>query len=190
MKYNPLGINNISELRDKKERILIVSSCYWREIYNECISYGIEEERLIVYDELDIKKLHWNKKTIGGVTYSGDYEDLLIDCIIRRLGIKYCDMKYIELGVMDPIISSNTYYFYKRGAKGILVEANPSLINRIKRIRPKDYIINKAIYDKDNSVIPFYVSNEPGLSSVVENHLEGIEEWKKIGIEKNKCRDC
>lgn len=62
MKYNPLGINNISELRDKKERILIVSSCYWREIYNECISYGIEEERLIVYDELDIKKLHWNKK--------------------------------------------------------------------------------------------------------------------------------
>ncbi len=180
LEYSPF-FENKSQIVERNENILITSSRYRREIVNELKDSGIQEDRIISLDELEIGKLHWNKRPIGGVSYSGEYEDWLIDSIIQKLDIKYCEMKYVELGVMDPIISSNTYYFYERGASGVLVEANPNLIPRIKKIRPNDIVINKAIYEADNVLIPFYISNEPGLSSVYEDHLEKVDTWKGIG---------
>lgn len=177
-----MRINDISEMVGMDERIVVTSSVHWSEIANELVEKGIPRNRIINFEELEIRKLHWNRKPIGGVSYSGGYEDWLIDSIIRGIGIDYCNMRYLELGVMDPVVSSNTYYFYERGARGILVEANPNLIPRIKKIRPDDLIINKAIYNINNAIIPFYISNEPGLSSVFEDHIEGVDEWRKIGL--------
>ncbi len=110
------------------------------------------------------------------------YYPLIIDEIVRKLNINYSEMKYIELGVLDPVSGSNTFYFYQRGSTGILVEANPGLIKNIKKFRSADKIINKAVYAGTEREIPFYISECAGLSSVNPNWVEqGGEEWKKYG---------
>ena len=45
------------------------------------------------------------------------------------------------------MLASNTYYFYERGAREILLEANPLAINLIKAVRIEDEIIVKAVYE-------------------------------------------
>lgn len=187
---NTKSVNNLkkicdlNELRNLNNRILITSSKYKREITENLTRIGITEERLIFLSELEMTKIYWGTNPIKGVSYSGSSEDLLIGMLLDKLAIDYSEVRYIELGVMDPIISSNTYYFYTRGAQGILVEANPMLIPRIKRVRPRDIIINKAIYDVDNAKIPFWVSNEPGLSSIYKDHIKEEKTWEKLGIKK------
>ncbi len=184
VKNIPIKIESIDVLKTSSSKIMITSSKYEKEILSQLLKEGISKERLIIFSELEISKLFWGRKPFKGFSYSGEYEDWLIDAVIQRIEIPYSEMKYIELGVMDPIKSSNTFYFYERGAKGILVEANPDLLPYIKEVRSRDIIINKAIFEYDDCIIPFYISNEPGLSSVYEKHIEEDELWKELGILK------
>jgi FkbM family methyltransferase len=99
-------------------------------------------------------------------SYSQSGEDTIIEYVLRLSGIAMNQVKYLDIGANHPIILNNTYALYKRGARGVLVEANPSLCKNLFEVRPNDQILNKAIYTKDDETIAFYVSNYDGLSSV------------------------
>lgn len=82
-------------------------------------------------------------QAFGHLTYSQHGEDLIIVNIFQLLG--YNNPSYIDLGAHDPINISNTALLYRRGSRGINVEANPNLISAFLERRPEDVNVNLGV---------------------------------------------
>lgn len=122
---------------------------------------------------LEIEKIATSSPYAGlYYSYSQAGEDVIIEYLFRLLGISLKDVTYLDLGANHPIELSNTYAFYEKNARGVLVEPNKNVVEIITKHRPEDLIINKVIHTQDNLVIPFYISNYDGLSSIDEVWLE------------------
>ncbi|MEF3304490.1 FkbM family methyltransferase [Paenibacillus sp. GYB003] len=98
-------------------------------------------------------------------TFAQSGEDSIIAYIIHVLGIPFEEVSYIDLGANHAKELSNTYFFYKKGAKGVLVEANSVLIPELKFYRHRDIIVNKCVDVVDDNKIEFYILNGDGLST-------------------------
>ena len=96
-------------------------------------------------------------------SYSQAGEDAIIRFLFDSKKIK--NPTYLDLGVYLPDYHNNTYLFYKLGARGVLVEADESLINRIKQARPGDKVLNIGVGVTDLSSSDFYIFNEPALNT-------------------------
>ena len=59
---------------------------------------------------------------------------------------------YIDVGANQPMKNSNTFYYYVRGWRGLLIEPNPGWRAGIEKIRPKDILLPIAIMDYDGEV--------------------------------------
>lgn len=55
---------------------------------------------------------------------------------------------YIEIGAFHPFIYSNSYRFYRRGWRGVLIEATPGRAALFKRWRPGDRYVECAVSDQ------------------------------------------
>ncbi len=62
--------------------------------------------------------------------------------------------------------SNNTYLFYKNGARGICVEADPFLCRRLRCHRKYDKVINCAVGVEDGREVEFYILSLPTRSSM------------------------
>ncbi|MGO4345185.1 FkbM family methyltransferase [Paenibacillus sp. MCAF9] len=115
-------------------------------------------------DEIDLFKksndLFFDKKT-----HSQSGEDSILAYIIHVLGIPVESVDYIDLGANHAKELSNTYYFYSKGAKGILVEANSNLIPELSFYRHRDIILNKCVDIETDKNIEFYILNGDGMST-------------------------
>lgn len=120
-------------------------------------------------------------------------EDAIIKNIIleKNLGIDICNVKYLELGVYEPMLISNTYLFYKLGGSGVLIDANPVIENKIRIVRPRDAFINCAVSGDDEfeREIRFYVCNKSAALSTLnkefmkDNHNLTDEQFDEITVE-------
>jgi FkbM family methyltransferase len=99
----------------------------------------------------------------GRNSFSQAGEDMVIDFLLQT--IKKTVPSYLELGVYDPRNGSNTYKFYVRGAKGVLVEADSTLIADIKNQRPNDKVLHMGVGLKDETEALFFVFDEPSIST-------------------------
>ena len=59
---------------------------------------------------------------------------------------------YVDIGAGDPVMISNTYYYYWRGWNGILIEPHPTYAKRIKEMRPRDIFLPIAIHNCDGEI--------------------------------------
>lgn len=75
--------------------------------------------------------------------------------MLERLKIK--NITYLDIGANDPINGSNTYNFYLRGYKGVLIEPNADLCEKIKDVRPKDKVLNFGIGSSNVSEADYYM---------------------------------
>lgn len=98
-------------------------------------------------------------------TLSQSGEDVILAYILNARGIAAKDCTYLDLGANHAKQYSNTFYFYDKGARGVLVEANPSLIPELKLYRNEDVILNCCISDVSGESVDFYVLNGDGLST-------------------------
>lgn len=98
-------------------------------------------------------------------TFSQSGEDCILAYIIYVLGIPFEYVEYIDLGANHAKEMSNTYFFYSKGAKGILVEANPQLIPELRFYRHRDVILNKVVDVDKEKKVDFYILNGDGLST-------------------------
>ena len=85
-----------------------------------------------------------------------NFEDLKLTIILNSLGIGMKDVVYLELGTNNPVVYNNTYYLYKHGARGVLVEPNPNLKQYIEFVRKEDILLQKAIDLTSGKTIKFY----------------------------------
>jgi len=83
-------------------------------------------------------------------SYAEVCEDLIVADIFKRLHVD--TPTYLDIGAHDPIVWSNTYLLYEAGSRGVLVEPNPSLTGKLRRVRPGDTVLEVGIGAKGADV--------------------------------------
>lgn len=80
---------------------------------------------------------------------------------------------YVDIGACDPLLLSNTYYYYKRGWKGLEVDSFPGVLEKFKEIRPRDIFLRAAVTD--------YIGEATMYGRAIENSLIGEDYKVKYG---------
>lgn len=96
----------------------------------------------------------------GRIYYSQEGEDFVM---ARILGFENSGF-YVDVGAHHPSRFSNTYYFYKRGWRGINIDAWPGSMRLFRATRPRDINLELAVSDKKET-IEFHIFKEPLLNS-------------------------
>jgi len=75
------------------------------------------------------------------LSFSSDGEDVLVNKLLSHLekGV------YIDIGSNDPVRHNNTYYFYLKGWRGVLIEPNKSYSRTSKLYRSRDIFLNYGV---------------------------------------------
>ncbi len=140
---------------------IVLNSVYRKDLFNNII-FSKEYNNLLESSKNRTLKINniWDKPT-----YSQTGEDSIIFYILNMLNIDIKNVTYLDLGANHAKDLSNTYFFYERGASGVLVEANPTLVDELIRERPRDKVLNRCVSETDEDTLKFYILNGDGLSS-------------------------
>lgn len=76
-----------------------------------------------------IPRIHWSQ--------SG--EDIILSELLPEK-----NGTYVDVGAAHPRLGSNTYFLYRRGWRGTLVEPNPDSAKALRKSRPGDRVIEAA----------------------------------------------
>lgn len=117
--------------------------------------------------------------------YSQHGEDFLVNKIFKGKTEGY----YVEIGCLDGVEFSNTYYFEKKGWKGACLEAHTDFIDALKKNRPKASVVHCAVGEADHESVTFYANKIGSLSTLDKNeevrwrtdfkeYFHGFEEQK------------
>jgi len=88
-------------------------------------------------------------------SYAQSGEDLIVENIFLYLLEK--KPTYIDIGAADPIIGNNTYLFYLKGSRGVLVEPNPALRDKLQSRRKGDTVLTLGIGVTDVKDADYYL---------------------------------
>ncbi len=92
--------------------------------------------------------------------YSQEGEDILIDRILPPGKVGF----FVDVGAHHPIRFSNTYALYRKGWRGINVDATPGSMEMFKKLRPGDINIECAVSTGHSSMM-FYMFKESALNT-------------------------
>lgn len=109
-------------------------------------------------------------KSPYGISYAQAGEDVVLDFLLKGLSIS--KPSYLELGVHSPDVANNTYLFYTRGARGVLVEADSSLVPYIQAMRPDDVVLNVGVGTGNENEADFYIFDVRGLNTFDKEEAE------------------
>jgi FkbM family methyltransferase len=77
---------------------------------------------------------------------------------------------YVDVGSNDPVRFSNTFALYRRGWRGLVVDANEALIRRHRLVRPRDVCVHAAVSDREGTA-EFTEFADPLVSSLDPDHV-------------------
>ena len=121
-----------------------------KQIFNYEVEYRIEE-----------------KLKFSQLSFAQEGEDLVLNKIFGNQSNGF----YIDIGANHPIRFSNTWFFYKKGWRGINIEPNPDMFKLLEEYRPHDLNLNIGISDV-NDTLDYYMFNEPALNTFSENERD------------------
>ncbi len=93
-------------------------------------------------------------------SWSQEGEDRILYRIFEQQSVGF----YIDVGAHHPKRFSNTYFFYKRGWRGINIDAMPGSMKNFEKLRPRDINLEYGI-GTFNGKLDYYIFNEPALNS-------------------------
>jgi len=118
------------------------------------------------------------KQTVAGnarVSFSQFGEDLLIKSALDLFRIE--NNSYLDIGANEPVRGNNTYLLYQRGYRGVLIEPNPRLFQKLITERPGDTALNVGIGFNTQEKATYYLFPEE------HNALNTFSEEEKNLIE-------
>ena len=96
----------------------------------------------------------------GQVAYGQNAEDIVLAKFLdERLKNKQKPGFYIDIGAHHPFRYSNTYYFYKKGWRGLNIDADDKAIKLFKLFRPRDINIQALVSDQSKLFLYFIFSD-------------------------------
>jgi hypothetical protein len=96
------------------------------------------------------RRAQWRVDQIGHRafrSYSFYGEDAVVRGLLERWrfeGIDLPQLSYVDVGAWRPVAGSNTFWLYRAGVRGTLVEPNPYLTGLIRAARPGDQLLPVA----------------------------------------------
>ena len=85
-----------------------------------------------------------HERRLGTLSYAQQGEDLVVQNVLDMVRVDG-PITYVDIGAYDRIFNSNSYAFYLAGGHGVLVEPNPSKIDRLRKVRPRDKVLNVGV---------------------------------------------
>lgn len=118
--------------------------------------------------------------TVGGgsLHYSQEGEDI----VLRRLFGERADGFYVDIGAHHATRFSNTFSLYRRGWRGINVDATPGSMKSFQALRPRDVNLECLVSDR-REPIRMYLFREGALNTVNESLADSYVAagWEKAG---------
>lgn len=103
-----------------------------------------------------VKRHYLNR--YGSMSWSQEGEDILLRKVLYELGYRDHHF-YVDVGAHHPWKLSNTYYFYRRGWRGINIDAMPGSMDLFRSSRPRDINIEAAVAEVQTD-LTFYIYKE------------------------------
>ena len=107
------------------------------------------------------------------LSYAQFGEDLVAAGLFYSIGVS--KPTYLDVGAYEPIRSNNTYLFYRRGARGVLVEPNVAMTEKLKRERPDDKLIIAGVGIDDAASADYYVMSCDELNTFDKTQAERLD---------------
>lgn len=92
----------------------------------------------------------------GWRSFAQQGEDLILYSLLCH-DLKIQAPSYLDIGAGDPVLGNNTYALYLAGCRGVLVEPNPTLVRKLKAVRPGDIVIGCGVGLGDATDADYYV---------------------------------
>lgn len=129
-----------------------------------------------------------SQESTSRVSYSQCGEDMICDFLFSWLGVNH--ISYLDIGAHHPKWLSNTYHFYNRGYRGVLIEPDEDLCVGLRRERPGDRILNLAVAASGEKQVNMYVMTSRTLNTLdrtqanelVAGGRERIEEIRSVRL--------
>lgn len=117
-------------------------------------------------------------------SYAQAGEDVIVAALFEDLGV--ARPTFLDVGAYLPIAYNNTYLFYTRGSRGVLVEPNVDLIPRLKADRPGDTTLNLGIGLTERAEADYFCLTLPEWNTFDRSEAERAvkETGGKVKVEK------
>lgn len=115
-------------------------------------------------------------------SYAQFGEDIILDYLFSQIGIQH--PTYLDIGANEPRRGSNTYRFYSKGSKGVLVEPNPLLVPKLSGKRSRDTVLNAGIQFSELSEADFFQFPSK-FSALGTFSREDADYWRTIGTKEH-----
>lgn len=112
-------------------------------------------------------------------SYSQSGEDVIVDFLFRGIGLSR--PAYLDIGTNNPTWGNNTFLFYENGSRGVLVEADETIIPLIRAHRTGDKILNIGVGLSEQKEADFYIFDVSGIHTF---NKEEAEERNRVGVHK------
>ncbi len=99
----------------------------------------------------------------GHMSYAQAGEDVIVNFFFAHL--KVTDISYLDIGAYDPVLINNTYFFYRQGHRGVLVEPNVAMCEKLRAVRPEDATLEAGIGIDKPGEADYYVMSEPSWNT-------------------------
>ena len=117
---------------------------------------------LISYLARTVQQLQEMFKSPTNLSYSQCGEDCIVRFLAQQVGVSITS--YFDIGANEPVEGSNTYRFYREGAKGVCVEPIPEMASAFARSRRRDIVLSKVVSGRSGKM-DFHVINPFTLST-------------------------
>jgi FkbM family methyltransferase len=121
---------------------------------------------------------------LGRVSFAQEGEDL----ILERLFEHQATGLYVDVGAHHPVRFSNTYLLYRRGWRGVNIDAAPGSMAAFERMRPRDVNLEVGVTARAETR-ELYVFDEPALNTFDAERARSLERppYKITGVHPVQC---
>ena len=113
-----------------------------------------------------VLKLYGLREVVAAkrIFYSLEGEDIVLDNIFQNQPKGF----YIDIGANHPKMHSNSYLFYKKGWRGINVDAAPGSMQLFSVFRKRDINLERPVSDKVEK-LTYFMFDQPRVNTFSED---------------------
>lgn len=117
-----------------------------------------------------------HKSLLNLASYSQAGEDKAVDFIMYFFTkINRDKIKYIDIGSNYPHANNNTYFYYLKGGRGVLIEPNEGLCKISRNVRPEDVIINAGVKFDEQDEAMYFCFEDTGINTFDEERAKFMQ---------------
>src|SRR5687767_11994075 len=116
----------------------------------------------------------------GMLSFAQSGEDLIANFIFYYLRIP--KITYLDVGAHDPVAFNNTYFFYRRGFRGVMVEPNVEMCKKLRAVRPQDTTLEAGIGVTAAREADYYLMTESSWNTFSKEEADHMTRATRGGI--------